>query len=33
MPVSLCRLELLQVVRAFLFCNFEVLKWKKLKGI
>nr|DAU45441.1 MAG TPA: hypothetical protein [Caudoviricetes sp.] len=33
MPVSLCHLELLQVVRAFLFYDFEVLKWKKLKEI
>ena len=33
MPVSSYRLELFQVVRAFLFCDLEVLKWKKLKEI
>nr|DAS60352.1 MAG TPA: hypothetical protein [Caudoviricetes sp.] len=33
MPVSSYYLELLQVVRAFLFYDFEVLKWKKLKEI
>ena len=33
MPVSLYRLELLQAVRAFLFYDFEVLKWKKLMEI
>ena len=33
MPVSSYRLELLQAVRAFLFYDFEVLKWKKLKEI
>ena len=33
MPVSSCHLELFQVVRAFLFYDFEVLRWKKLKEI
>lgn len=33
MPVSSYCLELFQAVRAFLFCNLEVLKWKKLKEI
>lgn len=33
MPASSYHLELFQAVRAFLFCDFEVLKWKKLKEI